>query len=299
MFIMKRTLHRFLILFTIAVLILCPVYPVFSAAPGLLHRYDLAGKPSRNLILPASLREISGVAVSRNGKLFAHDDEVSTIYQLDPSNGTVIKRFHVVSRRWFGNGRVEDDFEDIAIAGDRFFLVTSSGKLYEFREGRDNESVQAVVYKTGLGSSYEVEGLCHDPSSASLLLSCKGGAGKKPFAQSASLPVYSFSLTTNKLSRQVRFIIDARHIADSAGKKGFRPSAITRHPLSGNFFIVSSSSRLIAEIDYRTGSLIDLQSLPSVYHPQPEGLAVLPDYSLLISSEDMLRGRASIYRFRE
>lgn len=296
---MKSSLHRFSTLFTIAVFILCPFYHVFSAAPGLLHRYDLAGKPSRNLTLPASLREISGVAVSRNGKLFAHDDEVSTIYQLDPLSGTVIKRFHVVTRRWFGNGRVEDDFEDIAIAGDRFFLVTSSGKLYEFREGRDNETVQAVVYKTGLGSSYEVEGLCHDPSTASLLLSCKAGTGKKPFAQSASRPVYSFSLTTNKLSRQARFIIDARHIADSAGKKGFRPSGITRHPLSGNFFIVSSSSRIIAEIDYRNGSLIDLQNLPSVYHPQPEGLAVLPDYSLLISSEDMLRGRASIYRFRE
>ncbi|MBM3421746.1 MAG: SdiA-regulated domain-containing protein [Chlorobi bacterium] len=296
---MKRTLHRFSTLFAIAVFILCPVNPVLSDAPGLLHRYDLAGKPFRQLVLPTSLREISGVAVSRTGKLFAHDDEVSTIYQLDPSNGTVIKRFHVVTRRWFGNGRVEDDFEDIAIAGDRFFLVTSSGKLYEFREGRDNESVQAIVYKTGIGSSYEVEGLCHDPSTASLLLACKGSAGKKPFDQSASRPVYSFSLTANKLSRQARFFIDARHVAESAGKKGFRPSGITRHPLSGNFIIVSSGSRLIAEIDYRTGSLIDLQSLPSVYHPQPEGVAVLPDNSLLISSEDMLRGRAAVYRFRE
>jgi len=299
MSIVKKALHLFSTFFAVAVVILFPVSSVYPASPGLLHRYDLAGKPSRQLILPASLREISGVSVSRTGKLFAHDDEVSTIYQLDPTNGTVIKRFHVVTRRWFGNGRVEDDFEDIAIAGDRFFLVTSSGKLYEFREGRDNESVQAVVYKTGLGSSYEVEGLCHDPSTASLLLSCKGSAGKKPFEQSSSRPVYSFSLTANKLSRPARFFIDTRHVAESAGKKGFRPSGITRHPLSGNFIIVSSSSRLIAEIDYRTGSLIDLQSLPSVYHPQPEGVAVLPDNSLLISSEDMLQGKASVYRFRE
>lgn len=296
---MKKTCYLFSVVLIGAAHFLLPAAPVFSATPGTLSRYDVGVKPFRQVTLPSFLREISGVAVSKDGKLFAHDDEVSTVYQLDAMNGRVIKRFHVISEHWFGNGRIEDDFEDIAIAGNRFFLVTSSGKLYEFLEGQDNESVQAVIHKTGLGSSYEVEGLCYDPSTASLLLSCKGPSGKKGSVETAVRPVFAFSLTTMKVSRPARFLIDARAVAASAGKKGFRPSGITRHPLSGNYFIVSAQSRLIAEIDFRTGSLIDVQRLPSIYHPQPEGIAVLPDNSLLISSEDLLRGRASIYRYRE
>ncbi len=270
----------------------------FSADRGLLYRYHFADTPEYRIKLPSSLREISGLAVSEAGKLFAHDDELSTVFQLDPRSGKVLKKFHVITARWYGKGRIEDDFEDIAVAGNRFFLVTSSGTLYEFREGKNEEKVQAVVYKTGLGKSYEVEGLCYDPVSDALLLSCKKSAEKKGFRKTDERPVFSFPLASMTLRKSPRFIVDARTVAASAGKKGFKPSAISRHPVSGTFFLLSAESRLIAEIDAGTGSLLNVFALPAVYHPQPEGMVVMPDNTLLISSEDILQGTVSAYSMR-
>lgn len=290
---MKKKHGRILILLFGVMAILLPVSPVFSQV---LQRYDFTGSSPRILRLSSSLREISGLAVSPDGRLFAHNDEVSSIFQLDRVTGRVVKKFHIVTDRWFRKGRIEDDFEDIAIAGDRFFLVTSEGTLYEFREGKENEKVMAAVYKTGIGKAYEVEGLCYDPHAHALLLGCKDGSGKK---KTADRPVFSFSLRTMRLEKSVRFLIDARVVAASAGKKSFRPSALVRHPLSGNFLVLSAASRIIAEIDSRSGALLRVTVLPPVLHPQPEGLAVTADNTILIANEDLLQGTLVEYPLKK
>lgn len=285
-------------LFFISMHLLFGVNDAFAAPPGLLARYDVAGRPSRMLTLPSSLHEISGIAVSSDGKLFAHDDEVSMVFQLDPADGKVVKRFDVVTNQWFGKGRIEDDFEDIAIAGSRFFLVTSKGTIYEFREGKNGEKVQAATYRTGLGKHHEVEGLCYDPPSRSLLLTCKSIAPKAG-RRKGSRPVYSFSIASSSLLEKPRFVIDAVHVAGQAGMKDFQPSAITRNPHSGSFFVLSSKSRLIAEIEPHGGALLGVRKLSPAYHPQPEGIAFLGGDSLLIGNEGLLHGTISVYGMRQ
>lgn len=269
----------------------------FAAQPGQFAHYDVSGKPSRILVLPSSLREISGLAVSADGRLFAHDDEVSMVYQLDPADGKIVKRFDVVTDRWFGKGRIEDDFEDIAIAGSRFFLVTGKGTIYEFREGQNGEKVQAVTYRTGLGKHHEVEGLCYDPPSRSLLLSCKGISAKA--GRKGERPVYSFSIASMALLEQPRFVLDAALITTQAGIRNFRPSAITRNPRSGSFFVLSSTSRLVAEIEPQSGTIIGVRKLPSQYHPQPEGIAFIRDNSMFIGNEGLLHGTIAVYRMKQ
>ena len=62
--------------------------------------------------LPKSLREVSGLAFTADGRLFAHDDERAIVYQLDYSDGAVVKRFAL------GDPPDEDDFEAIATTSD-------------------------------------------------------------------------------------------------------------------------------------------------------------------------------------
>ena len=80
-----------------------------------------------------------------DGRLFAHGDEKATIHEIDPATGEVGKRF------FLGNHTARDDFEGIAIVGERFFLISSLGILYEFREGDDREEVAYTRFDTGVG----------------------------------------------------------------------------------------------------------------------------------------------------
>src|SRR5574339_266282 len=81
--------------------------------------YDLASAPAASVRLPAELHEISGLAVSADGRVFAHGDEEGTIYQLDPRSGRVTKQFALAAEgdtpdlgKKQRDGRVAGDFED-------------------------------------------------------------------------------------------------------------------------------------------------------------------------------------------
>ncbi|HET9948557.1 MAG TPA: hypothetical protein VFQ22_06525, partial [Longimicrobiales bacterium] len=137
-----------------------------AQSPGTVRdRYDF-DRPGASYTLPGRLDEISGLALTPDGRLFAHDDERATIHEIDLSTGEVGKRFSL------GEPPLEGDFEGLAVAGDRFFLVTSEGVLYEFAEGADREAVAYDTRDTGLAGC-EVEGLDHDAASGELLLACK------------------------------------------------------------------------------------------------------------------------------
>jgi uncharacterized protein YjiK len=132
-----------------------------------LSRYDLSSGAGEDEKLPGMLSEVSGLAVSPDGRLFAHHDESAIVFQIDPGSGDVIKAFSA------GLMGVAGDFEGIAIAGDRFFLLTSGGELVEFREGEDGSSVGFQVHATRLGTRCELEGLAFDAEGGALLIPCK------------------------------------------------------------------------------------------------------------------------------
>jgi hypothetical protein len=119
-----------------------------AAEPATPAGIDLASSPASKVSLPTELHEISGLAVTADGRVFAHGDEDGTVYQLDPRSGRVTKRFALAATgddpdlgKKVRDGRLTGDFEDIAIAGDRFFLISSNGVLLEFAEGEDGGSV--------------------------------------------------------------------------------------------------------------------------------------------------------------
>jgi hypothetical protein len=128
------------------------------------------GLDSANVVqwkLPKRLKEISGLALSSDERLFAHDDEQAVIYQIDWQRGGLVKAFAL------GDPPLRDDFEGIAIAGDDFYLITSNGILYRTKEGADGAHVEYERIDTGIGAQCEVEGLTTDLRRNLLLVACK------------------------------------------------------------------------------------------------------------------------------
>jgi uncharacterized protein YjiK len=261
--------------------------------------YDLASPPSSQVRLPAELREISGLAVGPKGRVFAHGDEDATVYQLDPHSGRVTKHFALAASgsdpdlgKKSRYGRLAGDFEDIAIVGDRFFLVSSNGVLLEFAEGQDRGLVPYRAYPTGLEQVCEVEGLAHDPSTKSLLLLCKTMQEKSDRQQ---VTVYSWSLAERTLGDTPRLVVPWSALARVTGGKGFNGSAVALAPGGQSLLMVAGPQQLFAEVG-SDGAPIRGGSIDRGTHPQPESLAFLPDGTLLVASEGG-KGEAVLARY--
>lgn len=255
---------------------------------SILSGYNLEQKKVTSYNLPQRLREVSGITVTSDDRLFVHADENSTVYEIDKSGG-IVKQFTV------GKNAINGDFEDIAYAKNKFFLITSNGYLYQFSEGAHKASVGYKRYDTGLTTSYDIEGLCYDPETNSLLLACKEypGQGLKNVRS-----VYSYSLETYTLQKKPRFQVDLSELNKRFKIQDFRPSAIERHPSTGNFFILSSSENAVVELSAE-GTLLDAEKLSKKLHAQPEGITFLSDRTLIITDEGKKKGTVSYYHYNK
>src|ERR1051326_2009754 len=124
----------------------------------------LAAKPRTRWVLLPDLREISGLVFTDHGRLLTHDDNRARIVELDYRKGLEVKAFQL------GRIAVRGDFEGIAVAGARGFLVTSDGGLYEAGEGKNGEAVPSPRTPPGAGRLCEIEGLAFEPRDRALLL---------------------------------------------------------------------------------------------------------------------------------
>lgn len=256
--------------------------------PSSLQAYFLDGDPVAKWKLPKRLKEISGLASTPDGRLFGHDDETATLYQLDFEDDEIVKSFSL------GTPALRGDFEGLAVANDRFFLVSSSGRLHEAREGEDGDSVDFVVHETKLGRHCEIEGLAYEPEDDTLLLLCKTSR-KKKFRN--FVVVHRWSLAAGESAEPPHLLVPLIDILDRIEAQSFRPSGIERHPISGNYFIVAAREGAIAEIT-SSGALVSARSLPK-RHRQVEGIAFSPDGGLVLGDEgSKSRARLTVYRAR-
>ena len=255
---------------------------------GQLSHYKNSEIKPRQVELSKKLKEISGLALSEDGRLFAHGDEKGTIYQLDQLTGEIMKEFRI------GRKKVEEDFEAIAIVGKMFYLVTSNGDIYEFEEGANNEEVMFHLYKTELKSKFDVEGLCYDTNTNSLLLACKEFAGKKI---DDSRSIYSFDLEKKKLIENPKYIISLNKLEKKWDVDNFKPSAIEQNPTSETFFILGGKELVLLELS-TDGKVINEMVLNKKLHHQPEGITFLKDKTMVISDEaDKDRATLTFYRY--
>lgn len=245
--------------------------PAVQERPGLASRYDF-DRPVFRADLPGRLAEISGLAFSADGRLFAHDDERGRVHELNPRTGEAGKRFHLAG------DAVRDDFEGIAIVGERFFLVSSRGLLYEFREADDRAGTPYHVSNTGVGDHCEVEGLDYDAEWDALLLACKVSSPDRGTILVHRVPIDPAAPRLEPLR------IPRDQLRDHGVGRNFEPSAIAVDPSTATLVLVSGPRESIIEVD-RAGNVLSAVSLSRSRHPQAEGLGFGANGTLYISDE--------------
>ncbi len=259
-----------------------------ESEPSVLSHFDFDGGPSIHCRLPNRLQEISGLAMTGDGRLLAHDDERAVVYEIDYEQcGEPVKAFAM------GDPTARDDFEGIAVAGDRVFLVSSGGRLYESVEGADGERVLYNTYGTGLGRRCEVEGLTFEPSDSTLVMVCKttGGDDLK-----GSIVIFRWSIERQSMTDDSPILVDRDAATDAIPGKSFHPSGIERHPSSGTYVVVAAREEAIAEVNL-AGDVLAVMELPGRANRQVEGVAFTASGDLLLASEGGGgRARLSMYR---
>ena len=256
-------------------------------SPSALDGYAIAKGGDARWELPDALREVSGLAATTDGRVFAHADERAVILELDVRRQRVAKSFAM------GRKGAPGDFEGLAVAGGRFWLVTSDGILYESGEGANGMDVSFRTYDTGVGTQCEVEGLAYDPSAATLLLACKEPRVR---ALRGMVVVFAWSIARRALVDRNGVRVRADSLARRAGVSAFHPSGMERDPVTGHWLLLAARQRVVAEIT-AAGRIVAVAALARQGHRQPEGIAIASDRTLLIADEGAgRRGTLTMYR---
>ncbi len=242
-----------------------------------LASYELKAETAAQWKLPGRLREISGLAMTADRRLLAHNDESGVVCEIDYRDGSIKKEFQLADMVH----PVAGDFEGIAVAAERIYLVTSSGRLYEFSEGGDGESVLYNLFATGTGRDCEIEGLAYDGSRRVLLLMCKGARSAD---LEGKLAIYHWSIDEKQLSDPPRTVIPVVGFSGPIGEAKFQPSGIERHPVTGNYYVVAARQKAVAEVTPE-GRVLAVRRFPAQWHRQAEGITFAADNTLIIADE--------------
>jgi len=251
-----------------------------------LSDYALAS-PVHDWRISNRLKEISGLAMSSDNRLFAHDDERAVIYEIDYNAGNLVKAFALGDRPAVG------DFEGIAIVDTTFYLVTSEGRIYETTEGADGDHRLYNTYGTGIGRSCEVEGLAFEPADRTLLLACK--TPRTP-ALEDWVTIFRWSIDTRSMAQDSMLQISLRSVLDRIGTNRFRPSGIERHPISGHYLIIAAQQRAIIEIS-KTGTLLAHHRFHGNRREHIEGIAFSSRGDLFLAAESGGKGHGELAIF--
>jgi uncharacterized protein YjiK len=241
--------------------------------PSAASRSMFAAEPNRQWALPEALREVSGLAVSPDGRLFGHNDEIGVIYEIDFDAGHVVKSFALGSEAMTG------DFEGLTITPDGdFWLTDSRGRLLRFREGAAEARVDVEAFDSGAGELCEIEGIAYQASEQSLLLACKRMLGRGARRDPPLIVAWAIGASETREWGRVNTATLA-----AAGVRSFQPSGLEFDQRSGRLIVISANDGAIAEFG-PDGAMVAVRAL-SRRHRQTEGVAILSDGSLILADE--------------
>jgi hypothetical protein len=256
--------------------------PVVAGPPG----YDL-GAPKK-YVVPESLHEISGICLLKNNPdtMYAIEDETGRLFHFHLGDG----RFPAY--KFGGHG----DYEDVTILNDAEFVVLrSDGSLFVFPMGliRGGDKKDVKVYAHILPKG-EYEGVFGDDGGR-LIAICKNCPDDDQRDEvSAYLLQYD---DKHVLHIKDHFFVQvpASKLHSIHSKVKFHPSCVARHPLTKDWYIVSSVNKVLIVFDgqWKVKGMYDLDP---VLFKQPEGLAFDNKGNMYISNEGV-QGNANVLVF--
>ena len=253
--------------------------------PGRLPQFAMTDNAVQQWRLPDKLKEISGLALSSDGRLFAVADEQAVVYEINYTDGKLVRTFAL------GDPPVPGDFEGIAWLKDRLYLTTSDGILYSASESADGEHVEATRTDTGLGKHCEIEGLAEDAETDRLFFVCKDLVAASGFSDPQ---IFIWSVAEQRVTGSIALpLADIRRALDT---RRFNPSGIVLDTDSNSFLIVAARPRSTVEVGM-DGRLVSARrfSQPG-RHRQPEGIELTSSGKLLIADEGGDgKGRLAVY----
>ena len=202
--------------------------------PVSLGSYELKAETAAHWKLPGRLREISGLAMTGDGRLLAHNDERGVVFEIDYRDGSIVKAFQLADTA----NPVAGDFEGIAATGEQIYLTTSSGRLYECREGADQESVLFTVIpviefsRPIAETKFQPSGIERHPASGNyFVVAARQRAIAEITPGGKVLAVRQFPARWHRQIEGITFAADNTLIVadEGAGKK----AGVTLYPVSG------------------------------------------------------------------
>jgi len=283
-----------LLLKTLQVLVLLSIASLLACKPGTKSsvpqpalNYDLTA--GEKFTMPESLLEISGIAFNNYdpSSVYAIQDEDGRLFSL----GWGIKKAKNVK---FGP---KGDYEDLAILNGQVYVLKSSGDMYSFPLNAEDADVSSTVQQwDDFLPKAEYESLYADEQEQMLYVLTKSAGKKKRNTLGYKIKVDQHSKDLGTL-KELKFDQDAIQKLGFKLKSGLRVSALSRHPKSREWYILSSAEKLlvIANPDWQIKAVYDLDS--STFN-QPEGMAFDKDLNLYISNEGDEITNGNILKFK-
>lgn len=284
---MKQLLQIVTVLFFASVTLLLACKPAIKSANAQPADYDLTKGEKFNM--PESLLEISGIAF--NGydpeTVYAIQDEQGRLFSLSWGNkkATSIK---------FGP---RGDYEDLAILNNQVYVLNSAGDIYSFPLDMQHVDVSdSTAQWNDFLPKAEYESLYADEAAQVLYVLTKSESKKKNNTLGYKINV---DKTTRQLGTISEFSLDQDAI-EAMGyklKSGLKVSALSQHPKSKEWYILSSAEKLlvVAKPDWQIKKVYDLDA--STFN-QPEGIAFDRNLNLYISNEGDEITNGNIRKFK-
>ncbi|HSC36988.1 MAG TPA: SdiA-regulated domain-containing protein [Chitinophagaceae bacterium] len=251
-----------------------------------LKEYDL-NKPEK-FQMPGTLLEISGIAFNKGNP--------DTVYAIQDEQGKLFKLKWGVKKQYHTKFDKNGDYEDLAILDNQVIVLKSNGHLYSFPlpDSMSEETAGLREWK-GLLPEGEYESIWADEASGQVYVLCKNC----PAADSKiSVPGYRLQFTAGELTASGGFSINVSQIRDIDGKvkRGFRPSALAKNPVTGEWFIISAVNQLLVTAD-SSWKVTNVYHLDGNRFNQPEGLAFDAKGNMYISNEGDHLSEGNILKF--
>lgn len=253
---------------------------LFTSFTGCKEPGPVVSPPGYDLDAPKKftvgeiLHEISGIVFYKGNP--------DTIYAIEDEAGRLFY-FHPGTRQYpywkFGK---RGDYEDVTLLGEEFVVLRSDGSLYVFpvdqpRKGGDEKVTGAYEHILPSG---EYEGLYADGSR--LIALCKNCPDDD---QRDEVSAYVLQYNDRHELAITDHILVAVKASELKSKKvRFHPSALARHPKTGEWYILSSVNKALVILDGQW-KYKKTYELDPILFKQPEGLAFDRDGNMYVSNE--------------